>query len=60
MAWQVFGNFLTHDGPDNAPELFASIGYVEVMGPQGFVRFNNLIIALSGPEPRAETNSLLK
>jgi len=47
-AWQVYNNFLIHDGPDNPFEIFATIGCVEIMGPQGFIRFNDLIIALSG------------
>jgi hypothetical protein len=47
-AWQVYKNFLIHDGPDDASELFATIGCVEVMGPQGFVKFNDLLISLSG------------
>lgn len=47
-AWQVMQNFLIHDGPDNPGEIFATIGCVEIMGPGGFVRFNDLVIALSG------------
>ena len=49
-AWQVFGNFLIHDGPDNVLELFATIGCIEIMGPQGFAKFNDLVISLSGPK----------
>lgn len=48
-GWQVYDNFLIHDGPDNATEVFASIGCVEVMGQRGFVKFNDLLISLSGP-----------
>ena len=48
-AWQVFGNFLIHDGPDDDTELFATIGCVEIMGPQGFSKFNDLLIALMDP-----------
>jgi hypothetical protein len=48
-AWQVYGNFLIHDGPDNDTELFATIGCVEIMGPQGFSKFNNLLISLMDP-----------
>ncbi len=48
-AWQVYGNFLIHDGPDSATEIFATIGCIEIMGPSGFVKFNELIINLSGP-----------
>jgi len=48
-AWQVYDNFLIHDGPDDDNDnMFATIGCVEIMGPKGFVRFNDLIIALSG------------
>lgn len=48
-AWQVYDNFLIHDGPDYPTELFATIGCIEIMGPSGFVKFNELIVALSGP-----------
>jgi hypothetical protein len=48
-GWQVYDNFLIHDGPDSASDgVFASIGCVEVMGKRGFVAFNDLIISLSG------------
>lgn len=47
-GWQVYGNFLIHDGPDHELEVFATIGCIEVMGPSGFVQFNNLLIALTG------------
>ncbi|MCL1825843.1 MAG: hypothetical protein FWG26_07895 [Betaproteobacteria bacterium] len=47
-AWQVYDNFLIHDGPDNTSELFASIGCIEITGSQGFSKFNDLIIKLSG------------
>lgn len=47
-AWQVYEDFLIHDGPDNASELFATIGCIEIMGERGFVRFNDLLVALSG------------
>lgn len=47
-AWQVYGNFLIHDGPDDDTELFASIGCIEIMGRQGFVKFNDLILSLAG------------
>ncbi len=49
-AWQVYGNFLIHDGPDGpADGLYASIGCIEVMGRQGFFRLNSLLISLCGP-----------
>lgn len=45
-AWQVFNNFLIHDGPDNSTEIFAPIGCIET-GPSGFNQFNNLLISLA-------------
>ena len=59
-AWQVYGDFLIHDGPDSASEIFATIGCVEIMGPRGFVRFNDLIIALSGPKAMTRDQQLLE
>jgi len=49
-AWQVYGNFLIHDGPDDPKrEVYASIGCLEVCnGPRGFDKFNDFIIELSG------------
>jgi len=49
-AWQVYDNFLIHDGPDDPTrERFGSIGCVEICrGPQGFVGFNDFLISLSG------------
>lgn len=49
-AWQVFNNFLIHDGPDNSTEIFATIGCIEIMGPSEFNRFNNLMISLVVPK----------
>lgn len=57
-GWQVYGNFLIHDGPDNATEVFASIGCIEVMGRRGFVRFNDLLIQLSGAVGRKRNDQL--
>ncbi|QNQ11037.1 hypothetical protein [Sphingomonas alpina] len=57
-GWQVYANFLIHDGPDNATELFASIGCVEVMGRQGFVAFNDLLIELAGVTGRSRDDQL--
>lgn len=57
-AWQVYGNFLIHDGPDNPTELFATIGCIEIMGPSGFVKFNDLIISLSGPSSKNREEQL--
>lgn len=49
-AWQVHGNFLIHDGPDNPKkDIYASVGCIEICnGPAGFDTFNDLIISLSG------------
>jgi hypothetical protein len=49
-AWQVYGNFLIHDGPDNPlTEIYASIGCIEICnGPEGFNQFNDYLISLSG------------
>jgi len=59
-AWHVKDNFLIHDGPDNPSEIYATIGCIEVMGLQGFVRFNDLILALSGlPASSASRNRQL-
>jgi hypothetical protein len=57
-AWQVYGNFLIHDGPDNPSEIFATIGCVEIMGARGFVRFNDLILALSGSKAASQAQQL--
>lgn len=59
-AWQVYGNFLIHDGPDNPTELFATIGCIEIMGHRGFVRFNDLIISLSGPKATTRPQQLIE
>ena len=50
-AWQVYDNFLIHDGPDDPHrQVYASIGCVEICdGPNGFVAFNKYLIELSGP-----------
>jgi len=51
-AWQVYGNFLIHDGPDDPHrQVYASIGCIEICGgPNGFVDFNDYLIQLSGPK----------
>ena len=59
-AWQVYGSFLIHDGPDNDTELFATIGCIEIMGSQGFVKFNDLIISLSGSTATSRDKQLLE
>jgi hypothetical protein len=58
-AWQVYGNFLIHDGPDDDTEVFATIGCIEIMGPKGFVKFNDLLISLMDP-PGATRDERLK
>lgn len=57
-AWQVYGNFLIHDGPDNPSELFATVGCIEIMGRRGFVKFNDLIISLVGPTATSRPRQL--
>ena len=48
-AWIVKGSFLIHDGPDDPmTQLFGSKGCIEICGWQGFSRFNDLLIRLSG------------
>lgn len=59
-AWHVYDNFLIHDGPDNPIELFATIGCVEIMGSRGFVKFNDLIISLSGPKALNRPQQLIE
>ena len=59
-AWQVYGNFLIHDGPDNPTELFATIGCIEIMGTRGFVKFNDLIISLAGTKSVKRSEQLLE
>lgn len=59
-AWQVYANFLIHDGPDDPHrQVYASIGCVEICGgPNGFVEFNNYIIHLSGPKAANRADQL--
>ncbi|MDX2024373.1 MAG: hypothetical protein SF187_29290 [Deltaproteobacteria bacterium] len=49
-AWQVHGNFLIHDGPDDPlTQLYATAGCIEVCGgPSGFVMFNKFLVEISG------------
>lgn len=49
-AWQVHGNYLIHDGPDDPmTQVYATAGCIEVCGgPEGFVAFNRLLVSLSG------------
>jgi hypothetical protein len=59
-AWQVYDGFLIHDGPDDPKtELYASIGCVEICnGPEGFVKFNDFIISLSGSTKKSRGDKL--
>jgi hypothetical protein len=57
-AWQVYKNYLIHDGPDDETEKFATAGCIEIMGPRGFIRFNDLIISLSGPKAKSRKDQL--
>ena len=59
-AWQVYDNFLIHDGPDDPlTEVYASIGCLEICGaPRGFDGFNDLLISLSGPKATARSAQL--
>lgn len=57
-AWQVYDSFLIHDGPDNPTEIFATIGCIEIMGRQGFIRFNDLVIRLAGPKSQTRDQQL--
>jgi hypothetical protein len=61
-AWQVYNNFLIHDGPDNPMSkrsIYASIGCIEICGgPQGFANFNDFIIELSGATASTRANKL--
>jgi hypothetical protein len=49
-AWQVYDNFLIHDGPDKPmKQYYATAGCIEICGgPNGFVTMNDFIISLSG------------
>jgi len=61
-AWQVYDNFLVHDGPDKPfSQIYASIGCVEICnGPEGFVEFNDYIISLAEPSARTRDLQLLE
>lgn len=50
-AWQVYGNFLIHDGPDSPlTQVYASIGCIEICnGPRGFDKFNDTILQFADP-----------
>lgn len=59
-AWQVYGNFLIHDGPDKPMEqAYASIGCIEICGgPSGFDVFNDFLLALSGSKKETRQKML--
>lgn len=61
-AWQVYGNFLIHDGPDNPKvQVYASIGCIEICnGPRGFDIFNDFLISLSGPTSTDRADQLVE
>ncbi|MBO7445735.1 MAG: hypothetical protein J6T86_04930 [Bacteroidales bacterium] len=61
-AWQVYGNFLIHDGPDNPlQECYATVGCIEIFGgPQGFDRFNDDIIIFSGIQGGTRSEQLVR
>ena len=60
-AWQVYGNFLIHDGPDDKlSDLYASIGCIEICnGPKGFDSFNDYLLNLSGVNGKDRNEKLL-
>ncbi|HGG58148.1 MAG TPA: hypothetical protein ENK31_10165, partial [Nannocystis exedens] len=58
-AWQVYGNFLIHDGPDDPANPSAVIGCVAIIGgPAGFIEFNDYIISLSGSTKTTRSEKL--
>ena len=60
-AWQVFGDFLIHDGPDDPLDRrspFASIGCVELCGSRGFTVFNEHLVLLSGSKVPGQQDKL--
>jgi len=61
-TWQVYGNFLVHDGPDKPlDQTYASIGCVEICnGPKGFDLFNDTIILLANPSATRRDSQLLE
>lgn len=62
-AWQVYDNFLIHDGPDNKDDEsrpFASIGCIELCGPGKFDEFNALLIRLCELESMERSRALNK
>ncbi len=57
-SWQVYGNFLIHDGPDNPDGTrWGAIGCVEVCGANGWENFNTLIKDLSNSDSESAISS---
>ena len=58
-AWQVYDNFLIHDGRDNDDDdVVASIGCIEIRGVRGFSRFNDVILSLAGAKASSRNDQL--
>jgi hypothetical protein len=61
-AWQVFKNYLIHDGPDDPDSrnnAYATLGCLEICrGPAGFDIFNDFIISLSGSKKSSRDEKL--
>lgn len=64
-AWQVTGNFLVHDGPDDprpsgpGGQVYATVGCIELCGPAKFDALNDLLISLSGLTSGSRRQKLL-
>lgn len=56
-AWIVYGNYLIHDGGDGPRDLVGTAGCVEIYGPQGFSKFNEAILKLSGEKSLKDVNA---
>lgn len=60
-AWNVKGNFLVHDGPDDPKvDVFASLGCVEICGKEGFVKMNRFMASLSGSKKPSMDEKLME
>jgi hypothetical protein len=59
-AWQVLGNLLIHDGPDDpTAEAFGTLGCLEITGsPGGFITFNDYILSLGGSKKATRQEQL--
>lgn len=53
-AWQVSGNYLIHDGPDDNSQTMSAFGCIELYGPGAFGEFNRTLLALSGASSEIE------